>query len=101
MLSESGIDLLNQLLTYDPEKRITARAAMNHPWLAESPLPQRPEVPRLPTPAAAAAAEPRQRNHYRREIEKVGVQKPPGKPDERFGDLFAPMHHASRGSNVV
>ena len=46
MLTESGIDLLNQLLTYDPEKRITARAALQHAWFAEAPAPQQPEVPR-------------------------------------------------------
>lgn len=31
-LSDSGIDLLNRLLTFDPEKRITARAALRHAY---------------------------------------------------------------------
>ncbi|CAL9206370.1 unnamed protein product [Musa hybrid cultivar] len=39
-LSEAGIDLLNKLLTYDPEKRITAEAALNHQWFYEVPLPK-------------------------------------------------------------
>ncbi|URD78888.1 Cyclin-dependent kinase [Musa troglodytarum] len=39
-LSEAGIDLLNKLLTYDPEKRITADAALNHQWFYEVPLPK-------------------------------------------------------------
>lgn len=32
VLSERGFDLLSQLLTYDPEKRITAEAALAHGW---------------------------------------------------------------------
>ncbi|CAL5440846.1 unnamed protein product [Camellia sinensis] len=32
VLSEQGFDLLSQLLTYDPEKRITAEAALKHSW---------------------------------------------------------------------
>ncbi|URE39269.1 cyclin-dependent kinase, partial [Musa troglodytarum] len=39
-LSEAGFDLLNKLLTYDPEKRITAEAALNHRWFQEVPLPK-------------------------------------------------------------
>ncbi|XP_011014239.1 PREDICTED: cyclin-dependent kinase 10-like [Populus euphratica] len=38
VLSDSGFDLLNRLLTYDPEKRITADDALNHPWFNEVPL---------------------------------------------------------------
>ncbi|KAK1271913.1 Cyclin-dependent kinase G-2 [Acorus gramineus] len=39
-LSEAGFDLLNRLLTYDPEKRITAEAALQHEWFREVPLPK-------------------------------------------------------------
>ena len=35
-LSEQGIHLLNSLLTYDPEKRITARQALRHPFFQAS-----------------------------------------------------------------
>ncbi|KAJ6418127.1 hypothetical protein OIU84_001500, partial [Salix udensis] len=35
VLSDSGFDLLNRLLTFDPEKRITADDALNHPWFNE------------------------------------------------------------------
>ncbi|KAF9671678.1 hypothetical protein SADUNF_Sadunf12G0072500 [Salix dunnii] len=38
VLSDSGFDLLNRLLTFDPEKRITADDALNHPWFNEVPL---------------------------------------------------------------
>lgn len=40
VLSESGFDLLSKLLTYDPEKRITAEEALNHDWFREVPLPK-------------------------------------------------------------
>ncbi|KAJ3691637.1 hypothetical protein LUZ61_020801 [Rhynchospora tenuis] len=39
-LSDVGFDLLNKLLTYDPEKRITADEALRHPWFEEVPLPK-------------------------------------------------------------
>lgn len=39
-LSEFGLDLLNKLLAYDPEKRITAETALNHGWFHEAPLPK-------------------------------------------------------------
>ncbi|XP_049376659.1 cyclin-dependent kinase G-2-like, partial [Solanum stenotomum] len=32
VLSNSGFDLLNRFLTYDPNKRITAEAALKHAW---------------------------------------------------------------------
>ena len=38
-LSKAGHDLLSQLLTYDPEQRISATCALRHPWLAEAPFP--------------------------------------------------------------
>ncbi|XP_012567400.1 uncharacterized protein [Cicer arietinum] len=39
VLSELGYDLLNKLLAYDPEKRITAEAALQHDWFLEGQLP--------------------------------------------------------------
>jgi serine/threonine protein kinase len=38
-LSKHGLDLLNQMLTYDPDKRITARQALSHRYFQELPLP--------------------------------------------------------------
>ncbi|XP_028765127.1 cyclin-dependent kinase G-2-like [Neltuma alba] len=40
VLSELGFDLLSKLLTYDPEKRISAEAALLHDWFREAPLPK-------------------------------------------------------------
>ena len=31
-LDDSGLDLLQQMLHYEPSKRITAKAALSHPW---------------------------------------------------------------------
>ncbi|KAL9164725.1 hypothetical protein ABFS82_06G122800 [Erythranthe guttata] len=47
VLSDGGLDLLNKLLTYDPEKRITAEAALVHEWFREIPLPKSKEF--MPT----------------------------------------------------
>ncbi|XWS37135.1 hypothetical protein CRYUN_Cryun19dG0017500 [Craigia yunnanensis] len=47
VLSDAGFDLLNRLLTYDPEKRISANDALNHDWFRELPLPKSKEF--LPT----------------------------------------------------
>ncbi|XP_059640726.1 cyclin-dependent kinase G-2-like isoform X2 [Cornus florida] len=47
VLSDLGLDLLNKLLTYDPEKRITAEAALGHGWFHEVPLPKSREF--MPT----------------------------------------------------
>lgn len=59
VLSDSGFDLLNKLLTYDPEKRITADAALNHDWFREVPLPKSKEF--MPTFPAQHAQDRRMR----------------------------------------
>ncbi|BBN16034.1 hypothetical protein Mp_7g02920 [Marchantia polymorpha subsp. ruderalis] len=46
-LSESGYNLLNGLLTYDPKKRLTAEEALKHEWFREVPLPKSKEF--MPT----------------------------------------------------
>jgi hypothetical protein len=50
-LSDSGIDLLNRLLCYDPDKRITARQALRHPYFTGAPA-------RLPRPAPSPPLPP-------------------------------------------
>lgn len=42
-LSDLGLDLLQRMLVYDPEKRISAEEALKHPWFSEAPLPAGPE----------------------------------------------------------
>ncbi|KAK7399986.1 hypothetical protein VNO78_11184 [Psophocarpus tetragonolobus] len=63
VLSDSGFDLLNKLLTYDPEKRITAEAALNHEWFREVPLPKSKEF--MPTFPAQHAQDRRLRRIYK------------------------------------
>lgn len=58
-LSEAGFDLLNKLLTYDPEKRITVEDALNHDWFREVPLPKEKDF--MPTFPAQHAQERRLR----------------------------------------
>ncbi|XP_024013352.1 cyclin-dependent kinase G1 isoform X2 [Eutrema salsugineum] len=38
VLSELGFDLLNRLLSFDPEKRLTVDEALSHGWFNEPPL---------------------------------------------------------------
>ena len=47
MLSESGFDLLSGLLDLCPERRLSAQAALEHPWFREHPLPKDPTM--MPT----------------------------------------------------
>eukprot|EP00434_Breviolum_minutum_P028344 symbB.v1.2.025075.t1/scaffold2414.1/size128436/3 len=46
-LPDSCLDLLNGLLTFDPEKRVTATRALQHRWFSEPPAPQEPHY--MPT----------------------------------------------------
>jgi len=49
-LKTPGIDLLNRMLTYDPDKRITAHEALSHPYFSEKPYPKNPDMmPTFPT----------------------------------------------------
>ncbi|XP_073132734.1 cyclin-dependent kinase G-2-like [Henckelia pumila] len=59
VLSDAGFDLLRKLLTYDPDKRITAAEALNHPWFHEVPLPKSKEF--MPTFPAQHAQDRRMR----------------------------------------
>ncbi|KAJ3020234.1 hypothetical protein HKX48_001122 [Thoreauomyces humboldtii] len=56
-LTENGLDLLQKLLTYDPEKRITAEEALRHPYFTDAPLPKDPAL--FPTFPSKGAGEKR------------------------------------------
>eukprot|EP01016_Furgasonia_blochmanni_P052638 TRINITY_DN8418_c0_g1_i2.p1 TRINITY_DN8418_c0_g1~~TRINITY_DN8418_c0_g1_i2.p1 ORF type:complete len:417 (+),score=113.51 TRINITY_DN8418_c0_g1_i2:378-1628(+) len=47
VLSETGLNLLKEMLAYDPAKRITAADALKHAWFKEFPPPQDPDM--MPT----------------------------------------------------
>lgn len=38
-ISDQGIDLLNRFFDFNPNTRISARDALNHPYFKEHPLP--------------------------------------------------------------
>lgn len=42
--SPAALDLLDGLLTYDPARRLSARAALMHPYFAEDPPPAHPDT---------------------------------------------------------
>ncbi|KND03667.1 uncharacterized protein SPPG_08910 [Spizellomyces punctatus DAOM BR117] len=56
-LTENGLNLMTRLLTYDPEKRITAEEALRHPYFTENPLPKDPSL--FPTFPSKGAGEKR------------------------------------------
>jgi cell division cycle 2-like protein len=43
-ISQSGVDLLDRLLTYDPARRISANEALAHAFFSDDPLPQDPSL---------------------------------------------------------
>lgn len=47
MLSELGFQLLKSMFVYNPEKRVSAADALNHPYFSEPPLPMDPAL--MPT----------------------------------------------------
>ncbi|EJD04187.1 Pkinase-domain-containing protein [Fomitiporia mediterranea MF3/22] len=59
-LTVAGIDLLSQLLTYDPDQRINAEEALQHPYFSESPLPKHPDL-FSSFPSVAAGEKPRKK----------------------------------------
>ena len=55
-VSVAGLALLNALLTYDPAKRLSARAALRHGYFREQPLPKAPaHMPTFPSAHDSAA----------------------------------------------
>lgn len=49
-LSELGLNLIEEMLQYNPLRRITAAEALRHPWFQETPLPQHQSfLPYLPS----------------------------------------------------
>ncbi|CAG9465276.1 unnamed protein product [Pedinophyceae sp. YPF-701] len=59
--TDSGYDLLERLLTWDPKRRITAQDALQHPWFQEHPRPKRREE--MPTFKSQKSRDMRHRNN--------------------------------------
>lgn len=60
-LTQSGLDLLLRMLAYDPARRITAAAALRHPYFADEPLPR--DIALMPTWPSSHAFERSRRDH--------------------------------------
>lgn len=71
-LDPEGVDLLRQMLEYDPQKRITAKRALQHPYFADLHEAEAREGACLDQPSALA-----DRNLY---TESKGKRVPPGAP---------------------
>ncbi|KAK0410009.1 hypothetical protein QR680_004895 [Steinernema hermaphroditum] len=44
VITDTGFQLLNRFLTYNPDRRISAAEALDHPWFAEEPQPIPPDM---------------------------------------------------------
>lgn len=91
-LSPAGQDLIKKFLTYDPNKRITAYQALQHPYFTESPMPKSPDMmPTFPTKLNTG---------YRRARRSDEVQEDRRMDEERrhqndrFGEVFGDHDYA-------
>uniref|UniRef100_F1KVZ0 cyclin-dependent kinase n=1 Tax=Ascaris suum TaxID=6253 RepID=F1KVZ0_ASCSU len=73
IVDKKGLDFLNELLRYDPEKRLTAHEALLHEWFNEDPQPTPPEL--FPTWPAKS------------ELGKAVVKSPITKPPANAKDM--------------
>jgi len=95
-LSEAGLDLMCRMLCYDPNKRITARGALKHPYFRESPYPKAPhDMPTFPSAhnatTAQAARQPQQAHRGGRRRQDV---------EARFARAFDPEGPSSKHQRV-
>lgn len=67
-ITDAAVQLLNSFLTYDPSRRISASAALDHPYFKEVPPPKDPEM--MPTWPSKAQGERRHRSPVD-EVEKL------------------------------
>ncbi|SCV06217.1 LANO_0H24674g1_1 [Lachancea nothofagi CBS 11611] len=84
-LSDTGLDLLGQLLCLDPYKRLTAMSAKNHPFFKEEPLPAK--ILQLPCEECHEADIKR----YKQEQNRSLSQQPPPAPQGHIVEKPTPV----------
>lgn len=83
-LTDTGLDLLSQLLCLDPYKRLTAMAAKKHPFFTEEPLPE--PILQLPCEECHEADIKR----YKQEQNRSMSQQPPPAPSGHVAEKALP-----------
>ncbi|AGO10631.1 AaceriABR177Cp [[Ashbya] aceris (nom. inval.)] len=89
-LTEKGLDLLAKLLSLDPYKRLTAMAAMQHPFFSEDPLPK----PELSLPCEESHETDIAR--YGQEMQKTTSNLPPAAPSGHAVEQSQTQRQSSR-----
>jgi len=111
-LAPEGLDLLNALLTYDPNKRITASEALRHPYWKCPPLPKpQAAMPTHPTahdPHLLPCAPHHHAPHTTRDQSSSLLAKrriPAGAPPERaeaaHADRFGSIFGSASGNQTI
>mmetsp|Transcript_21707 Transcript_21707/g.61749 ORF Transcript_21707/g.61749 Transcript_21707/m.61749 type:complete len:181 (-) Transcript_21707:151-693(-) len=99
---ETGVDLLDKMLTLDPECRVTASAALEHPFFTHStPLPCQPSDIKLPDRSCHEMGVVGSKRPHPPDAPQQQQQEPPRIPSDPSqpllplpGHISAPHHHA-------
>ena len=85
-LSTHGQDLLDNLLTYDPLKRIDAREALKHPYFLETPIPKTIDI--MPTFPSYHTMSEQEHTKRKSRIRLPGSPQMKRKIETRRGEFF-------------
>ncbi|KAK4683509.1 hypothetical protein P7C73_g6741, partial [Tremellales sp. Uapishka_1] len=91
-MDRTGAELMCQLLTLDPKKRLTATEALKHPWFWVSPLP----ATLGSIPAVESSHEMTRRDKADSVVRNVSKQPPPGQNRNQAWGLPPPQQHQNQ-----